>query len=93
MAEQKLKPCPFCGDSCVKVDISLVACPNETCPIHSIFFTITAWETRTENPLLEALEYAENFIDSYGEACLKENLGRDGMDAVLKQIKAIRAGG
>ena len=39
--------------------------------------------------LEKALEYAKNFIDGYGEARLKENLGRDGMDAVLKEIEKI----
>lgn len=49
-----------------------------------------------EGPLLakierleKALDYAEKFIDGYGAARVKENLGRDGMDAVLKNIGRI----
>ena len=41
------------------------------------------------NRLKKALEYAKNFIDGLGNARLKENLGRDGMDAVLKEIENI----
>lgn len=39
--------------------------------------------------LEKALNYAKTFIDGYGEARLKENLGRDGMDAVLEEIDKI----
>ena len=39
--------------------------------------------------LVKALEYAKSFIDGHGEARLKENLGREGMDAVLKEIDKI----
>jgi hypothetical protein len=39
--------------------------------------------------LEKALNYAKSFINGYGEARLKENLGRDGMDAVLKEIDKI----
>ncbi len=47
-------------------------------------------ELRTKNKWLgKALDYAKSFIDGYGEARVKENLGRDGMDAVLKEINKI----
>ena len=39
--------------------------------------------------LIKALNYAIAFIDGYGAARIKENLGRDGMDAVLKEIDKI----
>lgn len=39
--------------------------------------------------LEKALTYAKRFIDGYGEARIKENLGRTGMDAVLKEIDRI----
>ena len=39
--------------------------------------------------LEKALDYAKSFIDGYGKARIKENLGRDGMDAVLKEIDKI----
>lgn len=39
--------------------------------------------------LERALDYAKNFIDGLGSARLKENLGRNGMDAVLKEINKI----
>lgn len=42
--------------------------------------------------LEKALKYAKNFIDGYGSARIKENLGRDGMDAVLKKIDNITGG-
>lgn len=44
------------------------------------------------NRLQTALDYAKNFIDGYGAARIKENLGRDGMDAVLKEINKIIEG-
>lgn len=47
-------------------------------------------QLEVENKVLrKALDYAETFIDGYGEARLKENLGRDGMDAVLREIDKI----
>ncbi len=39
--------------------------------------------------LLKALDIAIFFIDGLGEARLKENLGRDAMDAILKQMPAV----
>lgn len=39
--------------------------------------------------LQEALDYAKHFIDCYGAARVKENLGRAGIDAVLKEIDKI----
>lgn len=53
--------------------------------------SITEWNKLVDQKLrLErALEYAKNFIDGYGAARVKENLGRDGMDAVLKEIDRI----
>lgn len=39
--------------------------------------------------LEKALNYAKNFIDGLGKARNKEKLGRDGMDAVLKEIDNI----
>ena len=39
--------------------------------------------------LINALSYAKMFIDGYGKARIGENLGRDGMDAVLKEIDKI----
>ena len=41
------------------------------------------------NKLQKALNYAKNFIDGCGKARVKENLGRAGMDAVLKEIDKI----
>ncbi len=38
--------------------------------------------------LVNSLKIADAFIDGLGEARLKENLGRDGMDAILKQIRS-----
>lgn len=37
--------------------------------------------------LLAAIKIATNFIDGYGKARLKEGLGRDAMDIVLKHIQ------
>ena len=37
--------------------------------------------------LINSLKIADAFIDGLGEARLKENLGRDAMDAILKQIR------
>jgi len=49
---------------------------------------ITEWNklVDTKIRLEKALNYAKTFINGYGNARLKENLGRDGMNAVLKEI-------
>lgn len=53
--------------------------------------TIKEWNKLVEQKLRleKALNYAKSFIDSYGAARLKENLGRDGMNAVLNEIDKI----
>ena len=53
--------------------------------------SIEEWNKLVEQKLKleKALEYAKNFIDGYGNARIKENLGRDGMDAVLREIDGI----
>lgn len=52
---------------------------------------IEEWNKLVERKLRlqKALDYAKFFIDGYGEARIKENLGRDGMDAVLEEIERI----
>jgi len=45
---------------------------------------------QAENKKLKtALDYATSFIDGFGKARIKENLGRNGMDAVLEEIDKI----
>ena len=53
--------------------------------------TLKEWNKLVDEKfrLIKALSYAKSFIDGYGAARIKENLGRDGMDAVLEEIDKI----
>lgn len=55
---------------------------------NSILAAVKPYQEKNKN-LEKALNYAKNFIDDYGAARIKENLGRDGMDTVLKEIDRI----
>lgn len=49
------------------------------------------WNKLVEQKLRleKALDYAKSFIDGFGEARIKENLGRASIDAVLEEIEKI----
>ena len=73
MAEQKLKPCPFCGgeaESDFGFDhnnktyfyVTCLKCGGETNHYKTKAEAITAWNPRPENPLLEELKQYKDAI-------------------------------
>lgn len=92
MSDTTVQDCNCCETESDCINGLCESCSNYNYKLQkqSDFLTLGLMREKNKTERLEmALDYAKNFIDGYGEARIKENLGRDGMNAVLEEIDKI----